>query len=211
MDKPLELIIHIDGAARGNPGPAAFAYVMLHDGEPLLEESGTLGTATNNVAEYTALVKALEKAAELKASSVLIRSDSELLVRQMRGEYRVKNEKLLTLYHEANRLSRNLQSVRFSHVPREQNREADRLCNEALNAAASGRRPSNLSSISTGAVSRKAPGSETQARWRVTLVDAEQILKAAGLDDSAAREALQQILDLLHERGFLPHLDKSKH
>src|SRR5207253_10930089 len=90
MAEPGLLTINIDGAARGNPGPAAYAYVIARDGQPVLEEAGCLGTATNNVAEYTALVKALERAVELGGKRVLIRSDSELLVKQMSGESRVK-------------------------------------------------------------------------------------------------------------------------
>src|SRR5947209_11368241 len=97
MSKGAVLTINIDGGARGNPGPAAFAYVITQDGHLLTEEAGCLGTATNNLAEYTALVRALERAAELGGEHLLIRSDSELLVKQMNGQYRVKNPQLKVL------------------------------------------------------------------------------------------------------------------
>src|SRR2546421_5094589 len=118
MSEAAALTINIDGAARGNPGPAAYAYIIVRDGHPQIEEAGCLGTATNNVAEYTALVKALERAAELGGKRVLIRSDSELLVKQMSGEYRVKNDQLRDLYNEAQRLGRQFHSVSLPHVPR---------------------------------------------------------------------------------------------
>lgn len=132
MTQPLTLTINIDGGARGNPGPASWAYVIQHDGEPVMEENGLLGQTTNNVAEYTALLKALARAAELKASTVHIKSDSELLVKQMNGHYKVKNANLLPLYQQATQLRRGFEKVDFTHVYREQNKEADRLCNEAL-------------------------------------------------------------------------------
>jgi ribonuclease HI len=132
MSKPA-LTIHIDGAARGNPGPAAYALVVAgEDGSVIDEKAGSLGRATNNVAEYTALLHALERAAELGAGRVAIRSDSELLVKQMNGEYRVKNEDLRALYDDARQLLRGFDSVTFTHVPRGQNSHADRLCNEEL-------------------------------------------------------------------------------
>jgi ribonuclease HI len=132
MSKGAVLTINIDGGARGNPGPAAFAYVIAQDAQLLCEEAGCLGTATNNLAEYTALVRALERAAELGGERLLIRSDSELLVKQMNGLYRVKNPQLKILYDRANRLRERFASVSIIHVPREQNKHADRLYNEAL-------------------------------------------------------------------------------
>lgn len=133
MNTPSVLTIHTDGAARGNPGPAAYAYVIARDGASPIEECGCLGTMTNNQAEYTALVRALEHAARLgHGHALLIHSDSELMVKQMRGEYRVKNEDLRDLYQQASRLSRQFASVTYRHVRREQNRRADELCNEAL-------------------------------------------------------------------------------
>jgi ribonuclease HI len=134
MAEPTLLTIHTDGASRGNPGPAAFAYVIARDGEEPIEEAGKLGRMTNNQAEYLALVRALEHALELGAHHrVVVHSDSELLVKQMKGEYRVKNADLRDLYEEASALcGRFNESVDFCHVRREDNRRADALGNEAL-------------------------------------------------------------------------------
>lgn len=132
MSSSAVLTINIDGAARGNPGPAAFAYVIAREGECLAEAAGRLGTATNNLAEYTALVRALERAADLGAERLLVRSDSELLVKQMNGLYRVKNPQLKVLHDQACRLRGQFSSVTIVHVPRAQNSHADRLCNEVL-------------------------------------------------------------------------------
>ncbi len=129
------LTINIDGAARGNPGPAAYAFVIARDGAPTLAEGGLLGSTTNNVAEYTALVRALERATELGARRLLIRSDSELLVKQMNGEYKVKNAALRDLSLQAARLAREIGKVSYTAVRREHNELADRLVNEALDAA----------------------------------------------------------------------------
>src|SRR5829696_7357829 len=114
--------MHIDGAARGNPGPAAYAVVIARPGQPAVEDAATLGTATNNVAEYTALVKGLERAADLGLRRLAVFSDSELLVKQMNGEYRVKHPDLLPLYQEATRLQRQFDDVSISHVRREMNK-----------------------------------------------------------------------------------------
>jgi ribonuclease HI len=125
-----------DGGARGNPGPAAFAYVLeTEDGTVLAAHGEAIGVATNNVAEYRALVEGLRKATEFSVSELEVVSDSELMVKQMRGEYRVKNEALRELSEEASRLARGLGSVRYTAVRREHNELADRLVNEALDAA----------------------------------------------------------------------------
>lgn len=127
-------VINIDGASRGNPGPAAAAWVIRDgDGQVLIEEGLHLGDDTNNRAEYFALLFALEDALLLKATDVEVRSDSQLLVMQMRGEYKVKNPGLKGLYQRAKRLSGAFNSLRIIHVPREENREADRAANVALN------------------------------------------------------------------------------
>jgi ribonuclease HI len=124
-----------DGGARGNPGPAAAAYVLeAEDGTMLAAHGEAIGVATNNVAEYRALVEGLRKAVELGVDEVEVVSDSELLVKQMRGEYRVKNSALVELSLEAASLARKLGSVRYTAVRREHNELADRLVNEALDA-----------------------------------------------------------------------------
>ena len=124
-----------DGGARGNPGPAAYGFVLeSDDGTVLAAEGAAIGVATNNVAEYRALVAGLERALELGVDEVEVVSDSELLVKQMRGEYKVKNEALRGLSLEASRLGRRLRSVSYKSVRREHNELADRLVNEALDA-----------------------------------------------------------------------------
>jgi ribonuclease HI len=124
-----------DGGARGNPGPAAAAYVLeAEDGTVLAAHGEAIGVATNNVAEYRALVAGLRKAVELGVDDLEVVSDSELLVKQMRGEYRVKNPALVELSLEATRLAGQLTSVRYTAVRREHNELADLLVNEALDA-----------------------------------------------------------------------------
>ena len=125
-----------DGGARGNPGPAAYGYVLeADDGTVLAAHAETIGIATNNVAEYSALIAGLEKALELGVTDLEVVSDSELMVKQMRGEYKVKNEALRELSLRATRHARELGSVRYRAVRREHNELADRLVNEALDAA----------------------------------------------------------------------------
>jgi ribonuclease HI len=125
-----------DGGARGNPGPAAYGYVLeAEDGTVLDARGETIGIATNNVAEYRALIAGLEKAVELGVDELEVVSDSELLVKQMQGEYRVKNEALRELNDEANFLERKLGRVRYKAVRREHNELADKLVNEALDMA----------------------------------------------------------------------------
>ena len=125
-----------DGGARGNPGPAAAAYVLeAADGTILDARGERIGDATNNVAEYRALVTGLAKAVELGVEELEVVSDSELLVKQMTGEYRVKNRALVGLSLEAAELARRLGRVSYRAVGRAENVVADRLVNEALDAA----------------------------------------------------------------------------
>ena len=126
-----------DGGARGNPGPAASAYVLEADDGTVLDARGeAIGVATNNVAEYRALVAGLARAADLGVDELEVVSDSELLVKQMNGEYRVKNQALIELSLEAASLARRIGRVRYTAVRRTDNELADRLVNEALDAAA---------------------------------------------------------------------------
>ena len=126
-----------DGGARGNPGPAAFAYVLeAEDGTVLDARGEAIGVATNNVAEYSALVAGLARAVAAGVSELEVRSDSELMVKQMRGEYRVKNRDLQSLFLDASRAARRIGRITYTHVRREHNELADRLVNEALDAAA---------------------------------------------------------------------------
>jgi ribonuclease HI len=125
-----------DGGARGNPGPAAAAYVLeADDGTVLAAHGEAIGIATNNVAEYRALVLGLAKARDIGVEELEVVSDSELLVKQMRGEYKVKNAALLELSLEATRLAGELGGVTYTAVRREHNELADRLVNEALDGA----------------------------------------------------------------------------
>jgi ribonuclease HI len=145
----MEWTIHTDGAARGNPGPAAIAFVIERPGQPDIEFQECLGTSTNNVAEYTALVRALERAKELGGRRLRIQSDSELLVQQMNGHYKVKHPGLRPLYDQARELCRHFERVTINHVRREQNTRTDRLCNEALDGptASGSRSPSSSKKV----------------------------------------------------------------
>jgi len=127
----------VDGGARGNPGPAGYG-VRVEDakGNVVRELSGFLGFTTNNVAEYGGLLAALGAARELGARSLEVFADSELMVRQMNGQYKVKNEKLKPLHAKAQALASGLASFRIRHVRREENRDADKLANEAMDRGA---------------------------------------------------------------------------
>lgn len=127
---------YTDGGSRGNPGPAGYGVrIEDDDGDLLAELSESVGIATNNVAEYRGLLAALGWALDHGVTALRIRSDSELLVKQMKGVYRVKNPGLQVLYREAQQLARQLGQVVFEHVRREQNAEADRLANKAMDQA----------------------------------------------------------------------------
>lgn len=128
----MKLTINIDGGSRGNPGPAAYGCYILGAGPSPISLKGRLGNTTNNIAEYHGLIRALEKSVELGATEVHIRADSELLVKQMTGVYKVKNENIAKLVAIARELITQIGTVRFQHVYREQNSIADALCNEAL-------------------------------------------------------------------------------
>ncbi len=134
MENPHKLVIHFDGASRGNPGPAAIGVVITNPatGEPVRELGEAIGKATNNYAEYTALIRALEEAKKLGATEVECLSDSELVVRQMTGAYRVKSKKLLPLIQKAQALRGQFAEFSLRHVSRSRNRRADKLASEAL-------------------------------------------------------------------------------
>ena len=125
-----------DGGSRGNPGPAAYAFVLeAEDGTVLDARGEAIGVATNNVAEYSALIAGLERAVEVGVDELEVVSDSELMVKQMRGEYKVKNRALQDLFLDASRLARSIGRVTYTAVRREHNELADSLVNEALDAA----------------------------------------------------------------------------
>jgi probable phosphoglycerate mutase len=135
--EPTEIVAYIDGGARGNPGPAGFGVrIEFPDGTLLEEFCESIGVATNNVAEYRGLIAALEWACAHGSSIVHIRSDSLLLVQQMRGIYKVKHAGLQPLHAKASLLAHQIGRVTYEHVRREANKHADRLANAAMDAAA---------------------------------------------------------------------------
>jgi ribonuclease HI len=178
----MKLTINIDGGSRGNPGPAAYGCYIVGAGTSPLKLKGRLGNTTNNVAEYHGLIRALEKSVELGASEVQILADSELLVRQMTGVYKVKNANIIPLHQIASKLAGQLGKVNYRHVYREQNSMADALCNEALDdpslpIEALGQRhdaPSSVNKRETNdkVPTRKAskPGSSAKEYVKVKLV-----------------------------------------
>jgi len=128
--------IFADGAARGNPGPASIGIIIKNEqGKLIASVSQRIGTTTNNQAEYMAIITALEKAISLGARQVDLYSDSELVVRQINGRYRVKKAALKPLYQRAKQLQNSLEGFTITHIPREQNAEADNLANRALDIA----------------------------------------------------------------------------
>lgn len=163
------ITVHTDGASRGNPGDAAFAYTIEVPGQDVIEEAACLGKMTNNQAEYTALVRALEHVVKLGVSlPAVLHSDSELMVKQVKGEYRVKNEELKPLCEEARRLiSRLPGGATLKHVRREQNKRADELCNQVLDGE-------RLSS----------PEHEPWARKRTLRDEAVELLRGANAKPS---------------------------
>jgi len=131
------ITVNFDGGSRGNPGPAGIGVVLAaEDGTPLVTRGKFIGIATNNVAEYTALLFGLREAAKLGASKILVRGDSELIIKQMRGEYRVKNPALKNLFDQAQGRLSDFKSVKFEHNLRQHNSLADRLANLAMDKRA---------------------------------------------------------------------------
>ena len=128
---------NVDGGARGNPGPAGYGVHITRDDGTTVELKAAIGIATNNVAEYHGLLAALRWAVNEGVRSLHVKADSELMVKQMLGVYRVKNPGLQPLHEEARRLAGRVERVTFEHVRRESNQDADRLANEAMDEAAS--------------------------------------------------------------------------
>ncbi|NMB70248.1 ribonuclease HI family protein [candidate division WWE3 bacterium] len=131
----IKLNINTDGGSRGNPGPGAIGVVINNENDkPIYEMGKTIGYCTNNEAEYTALIEALIKAKDFKATHLTMRLDSELVVKQLNGQYKVKNDRILVLWKKAKELASGFAVISFVHVPREKNKEADKLVNDALDA-----------------------------------------------------------------------------
>lgn len=147
MSRLDSLHIHIDGASRGNPGAASWGvYITRPDGTEVASLCGTLGQTTNNVAEYHALINGLRYASEHGASDVRLFSDSQLVVEQMAGRYKVKHPNMVPLHREATSLMRRFETATLAHVRREQNKEADALANMALDNA----RPADTTFVAKG-------------------------------------------------------------
>lgn len=129
------MVLFCDGASRGNPGPSAYGFVLCRNSSEtdIIEQEGkTIGTVTNNVAEYRGLIEGLRRAKQLGANNILVKSDSELLVRQVNGIYKVRAPHILPLFKEAKELLKYFKSYTVSHIRREENSLADELCNLAL-------------------------------------------------------------------------------
>jgi ribonuclease HI len=133
----MKLVIHVDGGSRGNPGPAAVAAVLsTPDGEVVADAKATIGIASNNVAEYKAVLLGLERARELGADEVEVVNDSELIQKQVNGQYKVKHPDMKPLYAQTVEAFNGFASWKIRSVPRAQNKDADALVNQALDAAA---------------------------------------------------------------------------
>jgi ribonuclease HI len=167
-DQPAGVYVaYVDGASRGNPGPASYAVVLqAPDGATKFEIGKYVGRATNNVAEYYGLIAALDYAASQKIPRLRVRSDSELLVRQMQGRYKVNSPDLRPLHERAQKLARALAYFTIEHIPREQNSEADELANIALDRTAAGGTAANSSPAHTGASPSRTQGAGPAARPR---------------------------------------------
>ncbi len=129
-----KVVIYIDGAAKGNPGPAGIGALLKDEKGVIISEiSKFIGEATNNIAEYSALLEALRESISLGFKYIEIRSDSELLIKQLKGEYKVKSSNLRFLFENAILLLNNFEKIEVNHIPREENKDADRLANKAVN------------------------------------------------------------------------------
>jgi ribonuclease HI len=198
------LHIHTDGASRGNPGKAAYAYVIESADGETIEEAGCLGTTTNNQAEYTALVRALEHALELGSQhGVVVHSDSELLVKQMNGEYRVKNEDLRDLFERARQLCKRFEGgVTIQHVRRGENSRADELCNEVLDGKRLSSARDMLKPQAAIVVKRVASGSRLHEQALRVIETAAEAWKAGETQPSVESvwRSLVKVLEQNHIR-----------
>jgi ribonuclease HI len=198
MSDTQPFVIHTDGGSRGNPGPAAYAYVIERPGEPDIEVRAYLGQTTNNIAEYTGLVKALEHARELGGRKLVVHSDSELMVKQLKGEYKVKNAGLLPLYQQAARLCKDFDSVTLRHVRREYNARADRLCNEAMDNPRS-----SAPRVATASPPPPKPSSDVRQRAIAYLEECASRWADADPDSPQVPEVWDKLWQMLREAGVL--------
>ena len=196
MSEPIARI-HTDGAARGNPGPAAWAYLIECPGHQPIEAAEKFGDATNNVAEYTALIQALKRALELGIRRAEVFSDSELMVKQMNGEYAVKNADLRDLYEQAQELRRHFSSVTIRHVRRAENKRTVLLCNAVLD----GRPPSVAGTRSAKATVARRPDVDSDAI--ACLRSAAQAWAATSGRNPTPELVWDQLWSILAEAGML--------
>ncbi len=213
-----KIVIFTDGASRGNPGPAAIGAVLRDtEGKIITQISQCIGRTTNNQAEYRAIIVALEKALELGATHVELNSDSELVVRQINGIYRVKNDELKPVHRQVKQLQSRLQDFTITHIPRNRNKEADKLTKKALNSGSvlfnENRRlvirliqtkdeekdKVTLNRLST--LLRKFPG---QDEVKLNIEDGEKVVGIRLRDTYTyyCPELHQQLVDLVGEDGF---------
>ena len=178
MTKSPEIVAHIDGASRGNPGPASYAVVMeTADGVPVGAFAKFLGEATNNFAEYHGLLAALDYALKQQYRRLRVLTDSELMARQISGSYKVRSPDLKPLHEKAQAMIARLGSFSIRHVPREHNREADRLANQALDAAERGAAPGATGSREN---SRRTSNAASPEPLRTTATFREGALRPHG-------------------------------
>lgn len=132
---PSHVIIYTDGASRGNPGPASFGFIITDDKDNvLIEGAETIGEQTNNYAEYMGMLVALNVCIKSGVKNATVRADSQLMIRQMTGEYKVKAEGIIPLHAKAKELASKFKKISFEHIPREKNKQADKLANQALDS-----------------------------------------------------------------------------
>ncbi len=197
--------LYIDGAARGNPGPAAYAVVLTSPGQPDIEQAQAIGTATNNIAEYTALIEGLSLAAQRGVQKLNIFSDSELVVRQMNGEYQVRSQELRKLHEKARRLWDQFEQVTIQHIPREQNQRADTLANQALDGTRDTSRHGQSGLLKLARTPSPTLASEEAIRAEAIrcLADAARHWASHGTTELAPEMVWDQLWSLLEEAGLL--------
>jgi ribonuclease HI len=203
-ERPL-LQIHTDGASRGNPGPAAYAYTISRDGHDDIEDADCVGRMTNNQAEYTALVRALEHALEEVGDNyrVVVYSDSELMVKQVNGDYRVKDPDLKALYTEARSLCDRFKGgVELVHVRRAQNARADALCNEALDGKRSAMpRASTIHGAAKKPAAAAAPASPRLRDEALACLRKAAEAWAGGILEPSPERVWSQLAEVLIRHG----------
>lgn len=196
------LLIHTDGASRGNPGAAAYGYTIEHEGVVVAEEGDCLGQMTNNQAEYTALIRAVEHALLLGTEHELeIRSDSELMVKQLQGAYKVKNADLKPLYEELVQLLGKFTQTNIQHVKRAQNKRADELCNEALD----GKRKCSIdrSTMQSLALKDSSVGNKPKRKKATLDDDLLKFFQESISDNSSSPESMvKEMKSILKRHGI---------